>query len=491
MGDVDKIINDLIPRYKKGPAAEHRIVYDSSSETLEPIYFWLLDFLDKVYSDGVDKLIDNFSSSPGGGHFADLMQRTSQMQQEASRVLGTVNNILKGVINLIYDLKEFKIRLSHYDSAKSSDKDKAQSALLALKQIWMDKVDILRGQGSINAMSSGNLQFVTLRDAFMMVNSIKDVDELDLNDRVKRVLKPRVQEFFEWKIRSEQELRKRFEIEKIYLKSQIEALKLNARWAKPYLKAAQQLMQSNKLSSSPGMITAFNTIMLELDLLGKMAINVKELCAETPPFLPREFVKMKNLKKFYSVIVLDFNFRGIPNKFGQNYTFGGRVDVNFRGYAMSEEEIIILKHKLEENDMSDSLKLVEGMTDDSLMQIQVDIDDIFSDEKKQEKNKEDSNPFSALFSFLVPEKKQDNKDKEKEKQDKIIAEYKKNKKVKKDNYAEEYIRNYAEAQAMNLCFTVYDKYKKAHGMETFPYGGDDNETSLPRSAPENFFSLKG
>ena len=105
----------------------------------------------------------------------------------------------------------------------------------------MDKVDLQRGQGSINAMSSGNLQFVTLRDAFLSAKSPEDVDKIDLNERVKRILKPRVQEFFEWKKRSEQELRKRFEIEKTYLKSQVAALKLQSKWAKPYLKAAEKL----------------------------------------------------------------------------------------------------------------------------------------------------------------------------------------------------------------------------------------------------------
>lgn len=493
MGEVDKVIADIVPRYKKGgkpsPATEHKLIYDSSSETLEPVYFWILDFCNKVFGN-VDKLIDNFASSPGGGHFGDMMQRSSQMQQEASRVLGTVNVILKGVINLIYDIKEFKIRLSHYDSAKSKDKETSQAANFALKQIWMDKVDIQRGQGSINAMSSGNLQFVTLRDAFMMVSNVKEIDDLDLNDRVKRILMPRVQEFLEWKTRSEQELRKRFEIEKIYLKSQIEALKLNARWAKPYLKSAQQLMQSQKLASDAGMVTAFNTILLELCLMASGNIDIKDCCAQSPPLLPKEFAKMKNLKNFHPVVIIDLNFRGIPNKFQQHFTFGGRAEVLFKSYCLSDEEIILLKNKLEENDLTDSLKLVEGMTDDSLLQIQADIDDIFSDDKKQEKKIESDNPFSALFSFLVPETKDKSKDKEKERKEKIISDYKKTKRVKKDNYAEEYIRNYGEAEAMNLCFTLYDKYKKAHGMETFPYGGDDNEVELPRSAAEDFFNFK-
>ena len=66
----------------------------------------------------------------------------------------------------------------------------------------MDNVDIKRGRGSINMMAQ-DLQFVTLRDAFMTVKTLKDVDKIDLNDRVKRILKPRLAEFLEWKTRSE------------------------------------------------------------------------------------------------------------------------------------------------------------------------------------------------------------------------------------------------------------------------------------------------
>ena len=66
-----------------------------------------------------EKIVDNFASSPGSGHFSELGGKKSQMQDQASKILGTINNILRSVLNLIYDLKEFKIRLSHYDAAKS------------------------------------------------------------------------------------------------------------------------------------------------------------------------------------------------------------------------------------------------------------------------------------------------------------------------------------------------------------------------------------
>ena len=101
--DIDNFIKELSPdpKNKKGPSADHNLMYDSTSETLEPLYFWILDMANDMFSGKVEKLVDNFSSSPGSGHFSELQGKASQMQQESSRVLGTVNNILKGVLNLI------------------------------------------------------------------------------------------------------------------------------------------------------------------------------------------------------------------------------------------------------------------------------------------------------------------------------------------------------------------------------------------------------
>ena len=72
---------------------------------------------------------------------------------------------LRSVLNIIYDLKEFRIRLSHYDDLKT---EKKEAAILALKQIWMDKVDIQKGNSSIKAMALGQAGFQTLIDAFLL-----------------------------------------------------------------------------------------------------------------------------------------------------------------------------------------------------------------------------------------------------------------------------------------------------------------------------------
>ena len=237
-----------------------------------------------------EKLIDSFVSSPGSGHFAELGQRATIMQQQGSKILGDVNTVLRSVLNIIYDLKEFRIRLQNYDDLKT---DKKEAATLALKQVWMDKVDIIKGNSSIKAMAMGQAGFQTLMQAFLAVNNIADVDKVDLNDIVKRILRPRIQEFNIWLDQSGKELKKRYEIEKSYLRSQVNSLKLYSRWAKPYLKAAQAL-EMKESGRNPALVKTFNTILLELTLLGKNKIDVKSSALDGK--LPAKFTKESFLK---------------------------------------------------------------------------------------------------------------------------------------------------------------------------------------------------
>ena len=460
--NISKIIEEVSPHYKKlrdkklpTSPEEHKLIYDSSSETLEPVYFWILDRMNATVGD-VEKLIDNFSSSPGGGHFAEIQQRATIMQQQATKILGDVNTVIKSILNIIYDLKEFQIRLSHYKAANSSKKEEAEAGVLALKQIWMDNVDIKRGTGSMNALSAGNLQFVTLRDAFMAAKSPEDVDDMDLNDRVKRILKPRIQEFFEWKKRSEIELKKRYEIERTYLKSQVSALKLYTRWAKPYLRAASQLEQKD--TKNPALVTAFNTIILQLTLLGKKEVKFEEAIYSKE--LPRAFEHVKLKRKYYSCVLVDFYFRGIPQRVSQqaHYVFGGRVEVTFKGYALNEDELKMLEKKLDESDFNEALRLVEATTTESLAQLQSDLDYFLSEEKKgeeKEKKGEDINPFSALLGL-------GGKKEEKKKEEKKIL------KIRPDDYTESVLRKLAEKKSKVTTFGVFDVYKKSHGMASYP-----------------------
>jgi hypothetical protein len=458
---------------------QFKISYNSSSESLEPVYFWIIDFLNSMGGGECLKIVDNFVSSPGSGHFSEMMGKATRMQEEGMKILQTIGVLIKSVINIIYDLRQFELRLNDYKAANGVfGKQKMDAGNLALKQTWLDNVDIKRGNSSIKAMTfSQQGAFVTLLNAFFMVNTDKDIEQADLNDIVKRVLEQRLLEYNEWKKLSEYELNKRFGMEKAWLKSQVDSLKLYARWAKPYLQVAEQLKMANSLSSSSALVKAFNTNLMQLVVRKDFSVNVEDSVVNKK--LPSGFERLAEkgeVRSYTGCVFVDFKFRGIPQRVDQHYGFGGKSDVVFSAYCLNNEELDELKKRLEESDVNDALKLVEGVTTESLKEIENDIryflegadDRILKEQqtkeaKKNEEKAENINPFTALLGKGTFWGKDDKKSNSKSSSQSI----------KPDNYAEKVIRQLGIGNAKASLFTVYDVYKKAHGMGSVPFDKSD------------------
>ncbi len=444
----------------KNPVEKHVLVYDSFGESLEPIYFWLLDTINKEYKDikKIEKVIDNFVSSPGSAHFSEMGGKATKMQEEAMKLLAAANQVIKSIINIIYDLKEMKMRLDLYKNLKSDKPEVKDSARLSLKQLWMDTVDTKRGNTAIKLMAQ-QFQYVTLIDAFMAADSLKSIEKMDLNDRVKRILLQRVGEFEDWLKASEKELTKRFEIEKIYLKSQVNSVKIYARWVKPYLKAAKALEQ--RATPTAALVNAFNTSLFELALL---AIGDYNPMKEDIPKgdLPKMVATAK--RRDYSMLMLvELTFRSAPERTQQGgYGFRGRVEISFTSFALNTDELELLKGEIEKDDLGDLFEAIGGVTDDSMEQLKVDIDELLKDEdeEKEKKKDENTNPFSALFSLFKKEEAPPAK-KSESKETKGPA------KIAPDNEMEKVMRDRAVVIAREQCRKIYDLYKKAHNLPGF------------------------
>lgn len=467
--DLFKWFNRNLMDYKmtfKNPIEKHFLSYDSFGESLEPIYFWILDTLNNLGLSDQRKLVDNFISSPGSGHFSEMGMKQTKMQEEGMKMLGAANQVVKSILNIIYDLKEFKIRLSTYDDLNSEDQAKKDAAMFGLKQIWMDSVDAKRGTTSLKGLVQ-NFDYVTIIDAFMVADSLEKLKELDLNERVKRILEQRLADFLKWLTESERELRKRYEIEKTYLKSQYNTVQLYAKWAKPYLRAAKQLSQN--ASPSVSLLNMINTTILELVILAKGKYDPTD--DVNSKNLPQVF-RGKNKKDIGPLVLIEFKFRTAPEKFGQNYGFRGRVDMTFTGYALSKDELDVLQDQIEWSDFGDILEMIEGSTTESLEQIKEDVDKFLSetdekekkDKKKKDESSDDTNPFSALFSVFEKEtKKEDKKDKGKDK---------KPKKLNPDDPLEKVIRGQCIYTSRQRCAKIYEVYKAVHKMPGFSVTGD-------------------
>ena len=117
---VSEIIEEISPYYKEraedkkkgilGDVAEatHILDHDTTSETIEAIYFFVLDLMNDFHLD-VEKLVDNFTSTEGGAHFSETGMKKVRMQEEASKMLANAGVVMRSVLNITYDLKDFKI----------------------------------------------------------------------------------------------------------------------------------------------------------------------------------------------------------------------------------------------------------------------------------------------------------------------------------------------------------------------------------------------
>lgn len=468
---IDEIKKKGLVRLSSNEDAVYEIVYDSMSEGIEPIYFWVLDFLSNDEPTGlgydVKKTDEAFEASAASSYFGDIGSRQSVMQDRAMRMLQLVNTIIRSIINLIYDLKEFDIRLAHYDDLKSDDKDKREAAELAIKSMWMDQVDIKKGRGAINLMVQ-QLGFATLRDAFMFINpdpseiDMGAVEKLDLNKRVKGILKRKYEEYAHWKDFSQKELSKRRNIEKAYLKSQVESLKLYTKWAKPYLRAAQKL--GFRDLGSPHIVAAFNNMEMELSIFGKREVK--------PVAVFEHYTKLKLDKKYYACIEVDFHFRSVPQSLrgagATQYIHTGTTKIVFRAYAFSADEI----EEIEKQELYEDMDIVENLTDVSLKELQEELDSYLKDKSEEEKKAKEAerlkkrnkrkeilkSPFGRL-----PEGFRDMMD--------PIVKGVKNFNVFSATSSKKYVGalvlDRARDTALRHILVMYDVYKKAHGMVTW------------------------
>lgn len=441
------------------------MLYDSIGEGLEPIYFWLLDFMQDKGAlglgglnskEGVKKIEEGFEASVSGGYFGEMGVRRTQMEAKSMEYLGAINQLVKSILNLIYDLKEFELLLKPYDELKSKDEATIENGRYSLKGRWMDNVDVKKGRGSINGMAQ-DLQFITLRDAFFYVNDTKSIEGLDLNDRVKRILTHKLAEYQRWVESSEKELRKRFEIEKSYLKSQYGTFKLYCSWVMPYLKAAEKLRMRE--FNRADVVNAFSNMYMELTLYGTKEVSPSKLGAA--------FEGVKLDRRYYSVVEINLKFRTLPQlsqgQGGRHYVEGGRVEIIYKGYGVDDLEL----HALDTEDTNEMLELVEKYLKTGLKDLEEDINSFINPVKEKKEIKVEKkkvkfeNPLSFVFKGFSEGLGHPIKLLKKEL-----------KKLSSSEGIENFPKAYIEKQmlsavggtASGLCNTIYNTYKDAHGM---------------------------
>ena len=163
----------------KNKIREYKYVEESFGASVEPKYFWIIDFIRK-FGFTVEKHKETMGASVVSQFFGEISSRKTVMEKRGMEIMVSINGVIRSIINLLYDLREFDRRLKVYAQLKSEDAKVVSKAEQILKRVWMDEVDSKKGMASINSMAQ-KLEFVTLRDAFMMTASVKEIEKMEVN----------------------------------------------------------------------------------------------------------------------------------------------------------------------------------------------------------------------------------------------------------------------------------------------------------------------
>lgn len=345
------------------PGVRKRIIYEGYGVAIEEPYYWVLHYLRYWGAfTKVEKITDVFAASENSAFFGASQSRLGAQQDKVSNFLATIGKMVKELFQLVRELRIIDERMSYYyDSFTTSSS--SESAEITLKGIWIDLVEQgAKNPGSVYGMAR-EVQFVTLPDLFFSTHPKKqqDVDvvvELErgkFNRKVREVLKRKLRSFLAWKEHTFEELKNRRVFTLKYLRQHYDIIHMYMNWVKPYLRTIQRLQLDLAKNDSPDLLSAFETSMIEVELLAK-----------------------KKSGGTNEVMLVHFLYRTRPEmNFQQDYQRGpihmGKVEMTWRTYVWTEEKIAQYKKMRAHEDfqllgvIDNSVKIAMESLGDELM----------------------------------------------------------------------------------------------------------------------------
>ncbi len=458
---------------KKSKSWEGEVKVKTFSRALESDYFWIRDYLTgplgyELWRQDEEKAASVFSTL-----FGEMSQRKQALEKRVQELFSTINAVVQSIIRILYDLREYDRFLAIHEDLKSKNPKKREAALITAKRIFMDEVDVKKGRGSINVLSSSQYEFLSLRDLFLKAKGVEDVDKFDANDRVKRILKDRVREFFDWLPRWEKQLRQQKNLLLSYLKSQYGSLKLYIQWAEPYLRAIRLLGFSDKLALEKKLIGVFDTNVIRIELMGKDSFlaweeKIKERGGKK--YVPKKEDKLSEDRKYrlygpkaFKLLRVELNFASKPTVIsqepgGRSYRQFGELSVKISAHGFDEkswEEFEKLKDKIE---VEEENLLIQAITGGSLKELRDEIEKYIGEfegeiKKEEEKKKEVKRP-PLMFVEIIESFKKNFK----------VSAPKESKKVIFPKWKIEEAKKMAKDKAKEDGKDLYGAYKKRHDI---------------------------
>jgi len=332
------------------PERRYRLHYEGYNISIEEPYFYILHYL--RYFSGfphIDKITDVFAAAENSAFFGASQQRLGLQQEKVSQFLATIGKMVREIFQLVRELRILDERLSYYSDSYDANSRSRESAEITLKGIFVDLVE----QGAKNPASvygmAREVQFTTLPDLFFSTHPLKQTDVDDVveserggfNRKVREVLKRKLRSFLAWKEHTFEELKNRRVFTLKFLRQHYEVIKMYMNWVRPYLRNIQRLQLDQSKTETPDLLVAFESSMMEVELLARKPAGKVNQC-----------------------LLMSYLFRTRPElNYSQEYQRGpihlGRVEIDFRCYAWTDEEIENYKRMRDQEDFQ-LLGVIDG-----------------------------------------------------------------------------------------------------------------------------------
>lgn len=311
------------------PVKRYHLLYEHFNLSIEEVYFWLIDHI--KYDQGWTrsyKIRDIFTATENSAFFGASQQRLGIQQDRVQQYLATIGKMVKDLFQLVRELRIIDEKMLPRNDWKTS-----KSADATLKGEYIDLVENRGGQTSPSSVYglASQIGYAALPDLFFntRVYDIKKVDafvdKLDFNKNIKNVLKRKLYQFINWKLKTDHELETRRTFTLKYLRQHWDVIEMYMNWIKPYLRHIARLQMNDDRLDTMDLIGAFEQSYIETEIL---------------------FSKPKPKKgKVRDVFLLTINYRTRPhmNFVQEGYQKGpthvGVADMFIRGYEWTDEHI--------------------------------------------------------------------------------------------------------------------------------------------------------
>jgi hypothetical protein len=382
----EKFQHRHVPTEFPNPLRRFRLVLEYPNFNIEQTYYWFLRYLTETWGfERAEKVIDTMAQSVSSSMFGNMQTRIGAQQAQASQYLKGVSDMVKGLFQIVREIRILDERLQYYYDSDGSIKGSPSNALsseIVLKGLWIDQVEGgAKNPASVYGLSS-TVGFTVLPDLFFRMH-IKEkskleieVDKLKFNAKVREVLKRKLRQYYEWKERTKRELEVRRTFEIKYLRQHYDTIKMYMAWIKPYLRNIKRMQLYERNMENPNIINAFETQIIELETL----------------FVRNDFGPQGKAGHESAVVSMHIFFRVKPELAFHSYEYqhkgpiySGMADITLRAYTWDSEKI----KKYKEYRTNDDLELM-GTINESVQQA---MDALGSDLKKYLKEAGEDLPF--------------------------------------------------------------------------------------------------